>query len=1129
MVSLPPPRIIELFYDGDWEPVSMREASGLTIKRGVSAEGSRAEPTTGDLTLDNRDGSLSPRDPNSSLYGKIGRNTPIRIALNAGGPYLDMTAGGIHSVSTPDSAALDVLGDIDVRIDVTLLDYVDPQMLAIRYADGGNLSWALAMHQDGTLIFWWTPTGSSAQQRYARSTMPVPAHTGERIVLRVTLDVDDGAGGCLAAFYTAKTVDAEAWATLGTPVTPTGTGTTSLFNATAALYIGDNPVSLTPDGTSGLSRLEGCVYGLQVRDGIDGTLAVDVDVDAQAEAGGTDFTDATGLVWSVTGTASLSNRYVRMVGEVPAWPPSRDLSGADRTVSIQPAGISRRLGAGNKPLDSALRRYIVGNGALRCWPLTDGKEATQGAELFGGAPMVHHIDTGTSIERWGQGTLADWIEPVLQVAGGTDGYLDANVAYEAAADDGWAVDLFFSGATTGPRDLVIFDNGPGTDAHNKHSWSVDFSPSGDSIEIIARSLGADSSSATLVANVTDAGCFDDGLHHFRLRVDMTGGDTDWFVYVDGVERDIGTYAPVFEAARLISPGWFNSFGDTDTGAIGYVTYWGPDAPSAADVWEAARGFPGESASERFLRLCTEAGVTASATGVDEYQTRLGIQHPQKFLDTLATCAAADLGYALEQRDDRALIYRARHTLYNQPPVLTLNFPDGVIAAPFRPLDDDKLTENDVTVQREGGSKGTAVLEEGRMSVQDPPDGVGRYDVLRTLSLEEDAQAEQLASWLMHVGTFDGLRYTRLTLKLGNPRVYAMLSDVLRADVGDKIRITNLPDEYGPGDVDLIIRGYEEKIGEDWQIQFNCTPGEPYDVLQLDSGEYSRLDTAGSELAGAIDTDDTTLPVVTTQDPVWIDSAAYASDFPFDVTVGGEAMTVTGIEDLAWDTFTRTETDTWGDASSGHTWVEAGGVASDRSVDGAVGVITLQASPSTVRLQQVLEDVADCEILVSITPDQLATGAAFLPGMLLRAAGDYYRCRLVLGTDASVGLQVTRVTTVIGGTVSTHYTYSAGTKLWLRVRIDGQRVRGKTWPDGTAEPGPWLIDETVETDPIASGAVGITGSAFGTNTNTNPAFAYDDFQIVNPHAFAVTRSVNGVVKSHTAGTAVQLARPVAIPL
>ena len=67
-----------------------------------------------------------------------------------------------------------------------------------------------------------------------------------------------------------------------------------------------------------------------------------------------------------------------MAGEVPAWPPTRDLSGNDNYVSINPSGLLRRMDAGNRPQESALLRYIKTRSPIECWPLTDGPR-TSGA------------------------------------------------------------------------------------------------------------------------------------------------------------------------------------------------------------------------------------------------------------------------------------------------------------------------------------------------------------------------------------------------------------------------------------------------------------------------------------------------------------------------------------------------------------------------------------------------------------------------------------------------------------------------------------------------------------------------------------------------------------------------------
>ncbi|MFI2367309.1 hypothetical protein [Streptomyces sp. NPDC018833] len=1133
MVSLPPPRTTELFYDGQWHAISLRESTALTIERGVSSEGSRANPMAAEATVDNRSGDYSPRNPNSPLYDLIGRNTPIRLSVDAGGPHLDMTATGIHSVSTPNSAALDVLGDIDVRVDVALLDYSDPQMLAIRWAAGGHLHWALATGADGQLILWWSPTGLSAAQRWAESTIAVPAHHGQRLTVRATLDVDDGAGGCQVRFYTSNSLNAQVWNPLGDPVTPTGSGTTSLFDAAAPLYIGDNQVSLTPDGTSGITRLKGRAYGLQVRNGIDGTLVADVDTAAQAAAGGSSFTDATGLVWSVTGTATLSTRHVRMAGEVPAWPPERDLSGNDRTTTISPAGIMRRLGAGNKPLDSALLRFIRANAPIECWPLTDRKLSSRGASLLGGSPMTPHIDFGSGAVQWGEGTLAEWIEPVARFPAETDGTLLGYVPNSADAATGWSVDMFFAGMGT-EQDLLVTDRGAGVVGNTRQSWYLALVQGSDEIRLTGSSVDDVSGSSTLLTTITGAGVFDEGMHHIRLMVTPGGSNTAWAIYVDGVSRATGTYAPIGKAAYSIKPGWWASAVTDGTASNGYITYWGPAAPTAAAVYEAFLGHPGEAAGTRVLRVCEEAGVTASMSGVPSEQTAMGFQSMETMLDTLNTAAKADIGYVLEQRDDRALIYRGRATLYNQEPVITLDFTEGLISAPFRPTDDDKDTQNDVQVQRQAGGKGYAVLEEGRMSVLDPPDGVGRYDRAHTLSLAEDAQADQLAYWIMHVGTFDGLRYAKLTLNLGNPRVYAMVNDILRADVGDKIRITNLPADYGPDDVDLIIRGYTETMGdEEWSITFNCAPGEPYDVLQLDTSGYSKLNTAGCELAASIDADDTALTVATTEGPRWITTAEDPGAFPFDVAVGGERMTVTAITQAVTDTFGRTVASGWGTADVGGAWTTSGGSATDYAVSAGVGTHTLTTT-NTSRRSSLAGPSADFDMQVDIAISALPTGASIFAGLMARVVdlNNLYTARLEFTTSSTLILTIREraagAEATLGAAYTVPLTVAAGTSYRLRFQGDGTTLRARAWLASGSEPGRWLVD-TTDATLTAAGQVGCRSISSAGTTNVNPVIRYDNLAMATPQRMTVTRSVNGVVKAHAAAAPLRLADPVVIPL
>lgn len=70
---------VELFYSGAWQDIT---ADVDTVQSpGVSIERRRGQPAVCRMTLRNTGDKYSPRNPNSVLYGLVGRNTPIRVKL----------------------------------------------------------------------------------------------------------------------------------------------------------------------------------------------------------------------------------------------------------------------------------------------------------------------------------------------------------------------------------------------------------------------------------------------------------------------------------------------------------------------------------------------------------------------------------------------------------------------------------------------------------------------------------------------------------------------------------------------------------------------------------------------------------------------------------------------------------------------------------------------------------------------------------------------------------------------------------------------------------------------------------------------------------------------------------------
>jgi hypothetical protein len=75
--------------DGLWTDITSRVMTrdgnqNVTITTGRSGEGASLDPGRCAFQLNNRDGLFSPRNPNSPYYGKIGRNTKMRVSVPNG-------------------------------------------------------------------------------------------------------------------------------------------------------------------------------------------------------------------------------------------------------------------------------------------------------------------------------------------------------------------------------------------------------------------------------------------------------------------------------------------------------------------------------------------------------------------------------------------------------------------------------------------------------------------------------------------------------------------------------------------------------------------------------------------------------------------------------------------------------------------------------------------------------------------------------------------------------------------------------------------------------------------------------------------------------------------------------------
>lgn len=228
-----------------------------------------------------------------------------RVDCPTGG-YLALPGLTGSYASTPDPGPMT---DVQVTVRARRTDDWRPtadDALVAQFNSGGNQrSWRLVLDADGggdpalagRPYLAWSTDGTSGTEVIAEATSRPPIDAFGEVILRATLDTDDGAGGWAVLFETQDLTGT--WVQLGDLITNSGGGTTSLFDANAPIEVGARNVGTAVPFT-------GSIFWAEVRDGAAGTLVASPDFTGRM-AGTTSFTDDQGNVWTVNGSASITS------------------------------------------------------------------------------------------------------------------------------------------------------------------------------------------------------------------------------------------------------------------------------------------------------------------------------------------------------------------------------------------------------------------------------------------------------------------------------------------------------------------------------------------------------------------------------------------------------------------------------------------------------------------------------------------------------------------------------------------------------------------------------------------------------------------------------------------------------
>lgn len=1120
------PLRVDLSMDGStWTNVSadVRYEQKIRINRGRSDWGQQVDFGRCSFALSNTDGKYSPRNPEGTYYGQIGRNTPVRVSVGYGSVALDLPGGEGDYASTPDAAALDITGDIDIRVDATLDNWMLPDYPSggatdfgrtelIGKADTSQVSWILYVRRSKLYLVW--STNGTALNAIA-STADLPLTADGRLAVRATLDVDNGASGHTATFYTSTSISGS-WTQLGDAVT--GSGTTSIHSGTAALRIGSVP-SVSYDEAIGL------VHAAQVLNGIGGSAVANPDFTAQT-SGATSFADAAGRTWSLGGNAEITNRKTRFVGEVASWTPRWETGGFDVITEVEAAGVLRRLGQGAVPLKSPMYRELTSVGRssiVAYWPMEDGEDATSFGSAIDGHTAMQIVN-----ETITPAAYSDWVGSDA-IATITTGQLKALVPSYSTGTTQQV--MFFikvpaAGVVSTQRIVSVVNQGV------MSTWSLYVNTSGN---LDLRGYDSDGSQRHASGFGSDSINGLEKLVVMKFVTTLLSANTTYTVQVMDIADSMLTAVPddnpstftitdtVTGSTSTITSLRFGQDGAMNSTALGHVAV-GSSSTAFNGIAAPAVGWNAEEGPSRVMRLGTEQGIHAYATGPGDEQA--GPQARSTALELMRAAEQVDKGILAELRRLLGVRYVTRSSLYNEPVTLTLDYTgDDGLVTPLDPTDDDQSVTNDVTEQRTGGASARATLDAGALSTASPPDGIGLYDTSYTTNLLDDTQPPHHAAWRLHLGTWDEIRCPQVTVNLA--AAPGSIEDAAAVDVGSRIQITNPPAWMPPDTIDLLVQGYSEVLDQfAWTITYNCTPFGPFNVATEGDSLYNRADTEGSELAAALTSSATTAYVSTTSGPVWTTDSA---EHPFSIRVAGEVMSVTDVDSFLTDAFGRSVSNGWGTADSGQAWSTGGGVAGNYNVASGYGSHTLSTTNAS-RRTFVTFDYGDFDYYASLTTSATATGGSLFGGPTGRYvdSDNLYMARLEFTTGNAVILSIRKrvaaVETELGTYSLAGFTYTPGTT-YIRVRFQviGSTLRAKAWESTGLEYGPWQIEVT-DTSLTTSDFLGVRSISASANTNVNPEVRYDNLETISPQKFTVTRSSNGVTKAQAAGADVRLAYP-----
>lgn len=769
---------------------------------------------------------------------------------------------------------------------------------------------------------------------------------------------------------------------------------------------------------------------------------------------------------------------VLSTAEASSWQPDRSINHTSgvrgvASVHLTAEGLLRRLARWEDPLDSPMRRQIGSNATLLGYsPLEDGSTASSLTQVVHGIPVGSYSGTVTLQGDEGAGGSD------RSVSIGSDGRLFGRFA--AISGNGfqvsWAMQLSAAPSSAGYNPVMSWTDTAG----RTWTWSVNNANmqiavvDGDGITIETGTAGYGTLSLTQWIR-------------YRLKATVSSGtvtyEPAWYVQDGSV---LTGFTDTFSSSTTGRPKSWTVVGNTYTSGAAYGHVFAVSDTSldllGGDALASFNGFLGERAGNRYARLMTEAGLTGYLGGNAALTAPMGRQKPDKLLDLIVECVTSEGGILYDEPTDVALTFRTWADICNRTASLTLTYGTDV-SPPLTKVVDDVAVVNDLTVSDRIGTEVHLEQASGALSVSPPPTGVGRYRGTLATNLVSVAYITDRGSWELAKGTLDRPRYQSIVINLLGSPSYRSTVNALRP--GDWITIANLEADA----VTLMVVQIQRtgNAAEDIAT-LKCMPAEPYQALKAETAGFL-AGSASTTLGSSATTTGSPLSLSTvSRRDVWTTASAPISLMisPISPAIIGERVTA------LWMSSVGTIADLDGGFETGLTgWTAAGGSAVQSSSFAHAGTysaqLTVSGSPGTASLSNT------AMVTTTVGASYTATAWAYATGAVnnVRISISWY--------DSGSAF----LSSSLGSTVN----LTGG--IWQQIAVTAtapaSAVKARYVPQIFGSPANGTVVYFDDADMVAD-ASGLTSLG----PYVQKAF--------------VTRSANGVVRSHSSGAAVQIASP-----